>query len=116
MMLKSINLTIPGLTNDQWEWVNAERNRYLGDEIDFVHVGPNEFGSSTGGSTITLDDDDNDVAAFDDNDANGGGDDGILFRFRANNVQLEISDDENDDFRPPADLNNDDDDDDNLLI
>lgn len=108
--MKSINLTIPGLSSDQWEWVDAERVRYLGDVEDFAHVGPNEFGSSIGGSTVTLDDQEGFIE--DENDLNGGGDDENHFQFQAN-IEINLSDDENDVFNPPPGYH---DDDDNFLM
>lgn len=103
--LKSVNLTIPNLTDADWQRIDVERERLLTNVTDFVYVGPNDFESSSSGSSTERAFDD------DDDDDNEGGDlpDMVL---HGEQVEIHVSDDEDrvlggdlDDFN-----NNDDDD------
>lgn len=96
LALTSINLTIPGLSSDDWHRIDQEKERLLTNVTEYAHIGPNEFGSSIGGSTITID---GEAPA---NDFDDGGDDGAIFNFHnIIDVNVELSDDENDIFQPP---------------
>lgn len=106
LALKSLNLTVPGLSNDDWRRIEEEKERLLVNVTDFTHVGPTEFGSSIGGSTVSVDAD----GQADDFD-NGGALPAVFdFRLHDFNVDVEILDDENDLFRPRANNPNDDED------
>ena len=83
--LTSINLTIPNLTDDDWLRIDAEKARLLTDIDDFVHIGPNEFGSSIGGSTLTANSDDEEDGGIPNVDDESSDDDVIVLRFNANN-------------------------------
>ena len=103
--LKSVNLTVPGLTADDWNNIDGARLRLLTNVTDFVYIGPNEYDSSTtsGSSTDATDDtDDDDDDPFPDMIIHG------------NNIEIHVSDDEDDLFEPPprynGDVNNNDDD------
>jgi hypothetical protein len=97
-------LTIPGLSSDDWHRIDQEKERLLTNVVEYVHVGPNEFGSSIGGSTITIDDE-----GQADDFQNGGDDADILNFHNIVDVNVEISDDENDIFQPPDPGHEDDD-------
>ncbi|KAH3815899.1 hypothetical protein DPMN_144435 [Dreissena polymorpha] len=119
LALKSINLTVPGLTSDDWRRIDAEKERLLTAVPDFIYVGPTEFGSSTSGSSTDSTDDVNE-------DVDDGGDDVIIddddevFLINANNLDVEVELERDDDadneeeglgfILPPRDMNNNDDD------
>lgn len=116
--LKSVNLTIPNLSDADWNRIDTARERLLTNVTDFVYIGPNDFESSgSGSSTESADDDDDDDDDAEDLPQN-------LFPeiiLNGNHFEVHVSDDENDEFIPPrnvADENNNDvnDDDDHFLL
>lgn len=101
-----MNLTIPNLTNADWRLIDDSRDRLLTNVNEFVYVGPNDFESNGSGSTTeSADDDTDDEEEIFDIPA---------FILHGNNVEIDVSDDEEDVYEPPVrngDVNNNDDDD-----
>ncbi|WAQ97129.1 hypothetical protein MAR_029819 [Mya arenaria] len=93
LALKSINLTISGLTDADWARIDAEKERLLATVGDFVYVGPSENDSSdSGSSTITLEDDGDAVHAVEAGDENIDAEN--AFAVQLNNIEIHIEDED----------------------